>query len=444
MRLIYSVAALMGVLAISACTHHNGAHQSGGHGFAAKNYGLTYEQVREAAQDGDADAQYALGYMYYYGQNVTRNGKQARFWIGKAAAQNHQQAIRALKMMGAQSHYANRDSLSRDSAQASPGRHLASGENSWQEVRRPQEVNSQPERFRPQAQNGENQGHQFKVAADNADQSDNASLQLSKGRTSAHDAHDESHAISKAQLNGEHHAAAEKKVAVTGKKHRRAELHKKSHGKQLASKLQGTSLATASAENPNASAIALDDEADAASSVGGSSKGLKNTSGEEPSLESAQQKNSHPAQKTASNRGKSSKAQLAHSHHAKSDLVDASAKGSNTSKGNAKLSSDERTILSAPTHHYTLQLIGSSSKAAIQKVMASNHLQQKAKVYHAKVKGKDFYGLIYGSYPSQTAANDAIAHLPANLQQLKPWAKPYASVKASINAVGSETGKRTG
>ena len=60
MRLIYPVIALAGFLAISGCAHHNGAHQ-GGHGFAAKNYGLTYEQVREAAQDGDADAQYALG-----------------------------------------------------------------------------------------------------------------------------------------------------------------------------------------------------------------------------------------------------------------------------------------------------------------------------------------------------------------------------------------------
>jgi septal ring-binding cell division protein DamX len=138
--------------------------------------------------------------------------------------------------------------------------------------------------------------------------------------------------------------------------------------------------------------------------------------------------------KTALNSAKSTKAQkTAQAHAAKSAVADASeSQNHHGSKGHSGLSSDERSILAASSQHYTLQLIGTSSKRAIQQVIDRNHLQQKAKVYHTKVKGKDFYVLIYGSYPTQEAANDAIAHLPANIQQLKPWAKPYSSVKASI------------
>ena len=36
-----------------------------------KRYGCSAERVQQAAEQGDPDAQYALGYMYYYGIGIT-------------------------------------------------------------------------------------------------------------------------------------------------------------------------------------------------------------------------------------------------------------------------------------------------------------------------------------------------------------------------------------
>lgn len=57
------------------------------------------KQIQQAAKNGNPDAEYALGYMYYYGQKVPQNNEAARAWIQKAAAQGQPQAMTALKMI---------------------------------------------------------------------------------------------------------------------------------------------------------------------------------------------------------------------------------------------------------------------------------------------------------------------------------------------------------
>jgi septal ring-binding cell division protein DamX len=65
---------------------------------------LSFEQIKGAAQNGDADAQYALGYMYYYGKSgAPKDPMAAKNWIGKAAAQKQPQAMKALDLMNKQS-----------------------------------------------------------------------------------------------------------------------------------------------------------------------------------------------------------------------------------------------------------------------------------------------------------------------------------------------------
>lgn len=60
---------------------------------------LTVDQLQQAAEAGDPDAQYALGYMYYYGKNVPQDSQQAKNWIKRAAVQGQDQANKALSMM---------------------------------------------------------------------------------------------------------------------------------------------------------------------------------------------------------------------------------------------------------------------------------------------------------------------------------------------------------
>ncbi len=45
--------------------------------------------VRKLAEQGDADAQFKLGYLYAKGLGVPVDAKEAERWFGKAAEQGH-------------------------------------------------------------------------------------------------------------------------------------------------------------------------------------------------------------------------------------------------------------------------------------------------------------------------------------------------------------------
>lgn len=51
------------------------------------------------ACDGSPDAQYAVGYMYYYGLGVAQDTEIGYFWIQRAANHNYAPAIRAIAEM---------------------------------------------------------------------------------------------------------------------------------------------------------------------------------------------------------------------------------------------------------------------------------------------------------------------------------------------------------
>ena len=54
----------------------------------------------KAAAQGDADAQYNLGVLYYNGEGVPRDISKAREWFEKAAAQGDESAKAALQKFG--------------------------------------------------------------------------------------------------------------------------------------------------------------------------------------------------------------------------------------------------------------------------------------------------------------------------------------------------------
>lgn len=461
MRLIYPVIALMGVLAVTACSTHSGAHRNK-QNLAAKDYSLTYEQVREAAQDGDADAQYALGYMYYYGQNVSRNSQQAQFWIRKAAAQKHPQAVKAIAIMGKDSHlaYQDHESNNPDAAQVTPVRDLAKGQNKWEEVRRPNDVAAQTEQWGRRGRKNVDL-----TADDDLESRDRLNKDSATPSTSvAHHGGDslkaDNNQSTEHQANRNTHVL--KNEAQTGKKHARAVALKNKQDKLLAShspranghaqaaktphdKVSTQADATDTAANEPSDAVDSNESTDNATSssqdgVSVQPKAPKDSAQAEPMLQLAQERNTAPrSAKRVAHHSKSAKAQtLGKAEHAKKPVAaSGKAKSGLASKGNKNLTADERGILSAPSSHYTLQLIGTGSQASIQQLIERNHLQHKAKMYRTQLKGKNFYVLIYGNYPSQSEATAEIARLPANVQQLKPWVKQYSSIKTSVNTKSS-------
>lgn len=67
--------------------------------FAAQNYTLAFKDLLPSAQAGNPNAQYAVGYMYFYGKGVNENRALAQYWMSKAAAQGQPAAIKALAIV---------------------------------------------------------------------------------------------------------------------------------------------------------------------------------------------------------------------------------------------------------------------------------------------------------------------------------------------------------
>lgn len=64
-----------------------------------QKYNCSLSRIQAAAERGDPDAQYALGYMYYYGIGTTRDSRAAQVWIHRSASQGQPLAVKANRMI---------------------------------------------------------------------------------------------------------------------------------------------------------------------------------------------------------------------------------------------------------------------------------------------------------------------------------------------------------
>lgn len=90
---------------IPGCTHSpsstSGETQTGNYAPACKTnpylmkYNCSITRIQTAAENGGADAQYALGYMYYYGIGTVQDKQTASLWIQRSAAQGQPLAKKA-------------------------------------------------------------------------------------------------------------------------------------------------------------------------------------------------------------------------------------------------------------------------------------------------------------------------------------------------------------
>jgi|GEM_PF-6705750 len=71
------------------------------------------QQYRKAAEQGDADAQYRLGLLYYNGAGVAKDTTQAISWLRKSAEQGNADAETTLGWM-----YEHGDGVAKDTKQA--------------------------------------------------------------------------------------------------------------------------------------------------------------------------------------------------------------------------------------------------------------------------------------------------------------------------------------
>lgn len=86
-------------LLLSACVNPKTELHRGEVSFRQQNYRNAYLRLAPLAKQGNADAQYAVGYMYFYGQGVVEDRGRGFTWMKRAAEQGQPQALAAVKML---------------------------------------------------------------------------------------------------------------------------------------------------------------------------------------------------------------------------------------------------------------------------------------------------------------------------------------------------------
>lgn len=96
----FNVLVLIAVSFLSGCVTTGVNLREGIKSFQVQDYRQAFIRLKPEAEKGQADAQYAIGYMYYYGQGVVEDRKKAWHWITCAAKAGQVDAQQAVKILG--------------------------------------------------------------------------------------------------------------------------------------------------------------------------------------------------------------------------------------------------------------------------------------------------------------------------------------------------------
>ena len=86
------------LVGLTACFHQLNM-QKGMVDFKLNDFRDAFVRLLPEAERGNADAQYAVGYMYYYGKGVYEDRDKATYWIQRAASQRQPLAVAALSAL---------------------------------------------------------------------------------------------------------------------------------------------------------------------------------------------------------------------------------------------------------------------------------------------------------------------------------------------------------
>lgn len=87
------------VCLLSGCLTSGMNLREGIKSFQVQDYRQAFIRLKPEADKGQPDAQYAVGYMYYYGQGVVEDRRKAWYWITAAAKAGQPDAKVAVKVL---------------------------------------------------------------------------------------------------------------------------------------------------------------------------------------------------------------------------------------------------------------------------------------------------------------------------------------------------------
>lgn len=99
MRFAFQLSLLFILMLLEVACVYKATLSEGIECFRAKNYRQAFIHLKPEADRGQPDAEYAVGYMYYYGKGVVEDRRRAWIWIKQAAAAGQPDAIQAVKIL---------------------------------------------------------------------------------------------------------------------------------------------------------------------------------------------------------------------------------------------------------------------------------------------------------------------------------------------------------
>ncbi len=97
------------------------------------------------------------------------------------------------------------------------------------------------------------------------------------------------------------------------------------------------------------------------------------------------------------------------------------------------LTKGERWTLAQNPESFTLQLFGTNEKKNADQFIEKHNIKAQSAYFQIQRKGKAWYSVVYGEFPDQTKARQAIKTLPGSLKKLNPWVRRFDDIHASIN-----------
>lgn len=96
---VLAIVAFMSLAACTTLTKNTQDLQKAEGLYQDSNYEASFKSLLPLAREGDAKAQYALGYMYYYGKGIKQDLTLAKIWMRNAAKQAYAPARKALAVI---------------------------------------------------------------------------------------------------------------------------------------------------------------------------------------------------------------------------------------------------------------------------------------------------------------------------------------------------------
>lgn len=339
-------------------------------------YGCSVDKIQEAAENGDPDAQYGLGYMYYYGIDTVRDKDTAQLWIKRAADQGQPLAQKALSLMTSGAKFT-------DLHQAASGA-SATANSTGDDTPTPSNMI--------------------------VHQQDDDVSKLNSGMPSE--------PITNHLPAYNPGRSSQKQDALDVLKNDSGHTNTASVDTQSTQKIKMTSLKVTDPRlASNAKPIVA--KSVAHNDVANSPVLAQSSNDAAPAMNQAA-KTEVLAQSSA-------------------DVAPAINKAANTeilaqSSGDAAPSMEKASdtqVASNDAGSFTMQLMA-SDKMSDLKAFAQEHNLNRVQYYRTSLHGKPWYMLTYGKYNSEKQAMSALAHLPSDLKANHPWVKSFATVEEEV------------